>query len=166
MSETKEKLAPTTLGTAMGEFVWLMSQSPVHKRLTIEDLEWLLMPPLLLSQFKIYYDEAQPIGAVLWGYLNEEAETRLKTQGRIHVEDWGNNATFSAEQGLVAHAGGTLWLIEFLTPFHTNENKHREFILGDLMENALKGKEFKLVCINPKTNKAEEITLGGTSFAH
>lgn len=160
MSEAKEQLTPTTLGTAMGEFVWLMSQSPIHKRLTIEDLEWLLMPPLLLSQFKIYYNDNQPIGAVLWGYLNKEAETRLKTQGRIHAEDWGNNATFSAEQGLVAHAGGVLWVVEVLTPFHTAQNKHREFILNDLMQTALKGKTFKLMHLNPGTQKLEEIILG------
>ncbi len=166
MSDVKNQLAPTTLGTAMGEFVWLMSQSPIHKRLTIEDLEWLLMPPLLLSQFKIYYDDTQPIGAVLWGYLNEEAEARLRAQGRIQVEDWCNGATFSSEQGLVGHTGGTLWLIEFLTPFHTNENKHREFILADLIENTLKGKAFTFACINEETRKVEEITLGGEPLAH
>ena len=161
MSDSQKALTPTTLGSKLGEFVWLMGQSPIHKRLTIEDLEWLLMPPLLLMQFKVYYDEMQPIGAVLWGYLNEDAEARLKQHGRINPEDWGNSAIFSPEIGLVAQAGGTLWIIELLTPFHTPENNHRDFILSDLVANTLKGKPFKLMHFSPASQQLEEITLGG-----
>jgi cytolysin-activating lysine-acyltransferase len=147
----------------LGELVWLMSQSPIHKLLTLADLEWLIMPPLLLSQYKIYYGEKHPIGAVLWGYLSEDAEQRLKTTGRLTPEDWGNNATMSMEKGLVATPGGTLWVVEMFVPFNTPENKHREFILGDLMENTLKGRSFKLIHLNPTTNKVEEITLGNVA---
>ena len=49
--------ASPTMGSMMGEIVWLMSQSPIHKILAISDLEWLLMPPLLLGQYKLFYND-------------------------------------------------------------------------------------------------------------
>lgn len=38
-----------------GEIVWLMSQDTSARELQIKDLEWLVMPPILLRQFHITY---------------------------------------------------------------------------------------------------------------
>src|SRR5262249_11944001 len=37
----------------LGEIVWLMSQSPLHKQLFISDLERLVMTPMLLQRFRL-----------------------------------------------------------------------------------------------------------------
>ena len=47
-----------TVSAVLGEIVWLMSQSPLHKQMFISDLEWMIMPPVLLKQFRLYYQEA------------------------------------------------------------------------------------------------------------
>jgi cytolysin-activating lysine-acyltransferase len=39
--------------TAIGHAIWLMSRSPLHKHLMVTDIEWLLMPPIMLNQFHI-----------------------------------------------------------------------------------------------------------------
>ncbi|MEZ5843207.1 MAG: toxin-activating lysine-acyltransferase, partial [Hyphomicrobiaceae bacterium] len=39
----------------LGEIVWLMSQSQIHKRMFIQDLEWFVMTPILLQQFRLFY---------------------------------------------------------------------------------------------------------------
>ena len=48
--------AARTMAQVLGEIVWLMSQSPLHKQMFIADLEWMVMTPALLGQFRLYYD--------------------------------------------------------------------------------------------------------------
>src|ERR1700721_1895086 len=63
----------------LGEITWLMSQSPLPKQLFISDLEWLVMTPMLLQQFRLFYDQSKPIGVVFWASVSEEVEARLAT---------------------------------------------------------------------------------------
>lgn len=44
-----------SVATVFGEIVWLMSQDKAARELPIKDLEWLVMPPILLKQFHIVY---------------------------------------------------------------------------------------------------------------
>ena len=164
-----------TWGSMIGEIVLLMSQTPGHKQLQLQDLEWLLMPAIILGQYKLFRDSSpqgqppevapacsgRPVGAALWGYLDEAAEKRLKTVGKLQPQDWGNNAKLDQAKGLVRQPGGTLWLIEVIAPFHTDENKQRDQMLGDLMQTAFKGQLFKLMHVNPESKKREELVLGG-----
>lgn len=45
---------PKTVSHVLGEIVWLFGESPLHQNLAIKDLKWLVMPPVLLEQFRIY----------------------------------------------------------------------------------------------------------------
>jgi len=125
-----------TVAHMMGEMVWLMSQSPVHKHYAIADLEWMIMPPLLLEQYRVFRDKDRPIGVALWAYLSEEAERKL-TEGvvRLHPKDW--------------KSGDRLWLVEIIAPFHTADNRMVERMLVDLQSTSLKGKKFKFRSITP-----------------
>lgn len=151
-----------TLAAIIGEMLWVMMQSPIHRELKIKDLEWLVMPALVLNQFKIYKDDQKkPTGLVLWAYLNEDGKKRLQTNGKLNPEDWGNGAQGDIDKGLIAKPGGELWLVELVAPFHTDENKHRDIILLDLLKTEFQGKEVRMTHINPKTQKKEVLTLGG-----
>src|SRR5436190_902353 len=44
-----------TVAQVLGEITWLMTQSPRHKAIALGDLEWLVMPAILLRQFRIFY---------------------------------------------------------------------------------------------------------------
>lgn len=164
-SNTNTTQASPTMGSMMGEIVWLMSQSPIHKLLAISDLEWLLMPPILLSQYKLFYNDSQPVGVALWAYLSPEGEARFKADGRIAPQDWGNDALFDAQKGIVSNPGGTLWLIELIAPFHTSENQQRDLMMSDLLSTAFQGKSLKLQHVNPATGQSEEMTLKGKPAA-
>lgn len=153
--------ATKTLGSMMGEIVWLMTQSPLHKLLHISDLEWLLMPPILLNQYKLFYENGVPVGAALWAYLSEEGEARLKESGRINPEDWGNGALVKTLNGFSPSPGGTLWLVELIAPFATTENQQREQMLSDLLSTNLVNQSIKLIHVSPESKAPEEITLGG-----
>ncbi len=152
---------PKTLGSMIGELVWLMTQSPIHRELALKELEWLLMPAVVLGQYKIFKNEqGSPIGAALWAYLTPDAEAKFKAKGKLEPEDWGNNATLDPAKGLIKQPGGTLWLIELIAPFHQPSNSHRELMIQDLLTTALKGEKLKMVHINPETQQKEEIELG------
>jgi cytolysin-activating lysine-acyltransferase len=66
----------------LGEVTWLMSQSPLHKQFFISDLEWLVMTPMMLQQFRLFYDQTKPVGVVFWASVSEEVEARLAGLGR------------------------------------------------------------------------------------
>lgn len=56
--------AMPTVASVLGEITWLMSQSPAHRQMFISDLEWLIMPPLLLGQFRLFHAPVPGAGAV------------------------------------------------------------------------------------------------------
>lgn len=122
-----------TLATVIGEIVWLFSQSPIHRHLKIADLEWALMPALILDQYKIYKANGQVAGVALWAYLNEEAEKKVIEGKRLDPRDWGNGAMISMEEGLVPTQGGQCWLIDIVTIPVINMDEIIEFIKGDLV---------------------------------
>ncbi|KZZ44468.1 hypothetical protein A3759_11405 [Thalassolituus sp. HI0120] len=137
-----------TIATVMGEIVWLLTQSPAHRYLSLGDLEWMVMPPIQLGQYKIFRNEDQVVGVALWAYLNEEAEQRLKATGHLNPQDWGNGASVSMEEGIVPNEGGNLWLIELLAPFNSEENNHQQQMLADLKLKNFSSEKLKLFSID------------------
>lgn len=86
-----------TVSQVLGEIAWLMSQSPEHKHYSLADLEWLIMPPVMLEQFRIYYHNNMPVACALWAYVTPETEEKLKSGvKRLRPEEWcGGAANFS-----------------------------------------------------------------------
>ncbi len=76
----------------LGEIVWLMSQSPLHKQFFISDLEWLVMTPVLLQQFRLFYDQGKPIGVAFWATVNEEVEARFAARTTRRAPRAGSRA--------------------------------------------------------------------------
>jgi cytolysin-activating lysine-acyltransferase len=118
--------AAKTLSQVLGEIVWLMSQSPLHKTMLIADLEWMVMTPVLLQQFRLYYDSGdakqgpKPIGVVLWAEVDSEVAGRL-AQGvsRLRPQDWKSGAA-------VPEAERQLWVVDVIAPFGGAEDIVRE----------------------------------------
>jgi cytolysin-activating lysine-acyltransferase len=124
----------------LGEMVWLLAQSPTHKRFAIEELHWYLIPPLRLSQARLFFGTPDatkerpnpgpvPCGLALWALMSEDAEKRFVdavTAGRparLQPNDW--------------NSGDRLWMIDLVAPFATQENKQIQGLLTDLLENGL-----------------------------
>lgn len=68
---------PKTVSQVLGEITWLMTQSPRHKAIPLGDLEWLVMPAILLQQFRIFYKGDQPVGVALWALADEIVAQRI-----------------------------------------------------------------------------------------
>ncbi len=119
--------------TAIGHAIWLMSRSALHKHLMITDIEWLLMPPIMLGQFHLWQDQGRPHGFASWAYFGEEQEERIANKGirRLMPTDW--------------KTGEALWLIDFVAPFG-----QQEAMVKDLREKVLPGKRMKMLQAKPE----------------
>ena len=130
-----------TVSDIFGQAVWLMTQSPAHRNLFLSDLEWMVMPALLLRQFRVFPGKEQPIGLALWGKVSDEADARLQTGNvRMSPGDW--------------NSGENYWLLELLAPFG-----HRNEMLADLQKTIFKGKTFKMHSL--EKGERSLVTLAG-----
>lgn len=125
---------PKTVSQVLGEIVWLMTQSPVHKQLFLADLEWFAMPAILLEQFRLFYGPTPetPAAVALWASVSEETEARLQSGGsKLRPDEWKN--------------GDRPWLIELIAPFGAQDE-----IMRDLAGSVFNGKGFKFHHLNPQ----------------
>ncbi len=122
----KMKLSPLAV---LGEIVWLMSQSKLHKSFFISDLEWFVMTPVILQQFRMFYDQDKPIGVVLWASVDAEVSARLaQGGGKMRPQDW--------------KSGNELWAVEVIAPFGG-----APAMLKDLKEKVFPSREIKAVVV-------------------
>jgi cytolysin-activating lysine-acyltransferase len=90
----RDALPSKTVSQVLGEITWLMTQSPRHKAIPLGDLEWLLMPAILLRQFRIFYKGEQPVGVALWALADDLVTKRIDAgDNRLSAVEWksGNN---------------------------------------------------------------------------
>ena len=98
--------APKTVAQVLGEITWLMTQSPRHKAIPLGDLEWLLMPAILLRQFRIFYKGEQPVGVALWALADELVAKRIDAgDRRLAAVEWKSGTALRIVE-LVAPFGG------------------------------------------------------------
>lgn len=158
-----------TFSQKLGEMTWLLSQSDLHKRLSIGDLEWLLFPPLVLGQYKLFYANAQPIGLALWAFLTDEIANKLGETGRLEPNDWcvgfdletkiknlSKEAVFEEVRGTKSISNNTsLWLVDIIAMGATRQNKLKEILFTDLVQSVFKGQEIYYHQINSETGGRE-----------
>ena len=127
----------------LGQVAYLFMSSPTHKHLFMTDLEWLVVPPLRLRQFRLFRRKNAPVAYASWAALTEEAEKRLLSGVRkLQPGDW--------------NAGDRLWLIDLAAPFGGHEA-----ILKELREKVFAGRPVKTLQPGPDGKGMRVVTLGG-----
>ena len=97
---------PKTVSQVLGEITWLMTQSPRHKSIPLGDLEWLLMPAVLLRQFRIFYKGEQPVGVALWALADDLVAKRIDAgDKRLTAVEWKSGTNLRTID-IVAPFGG------------------------------------------------------------
>jgi cytolysin-activating lysine-acyltransferase len=93
-----------TVAQVLGEIAWLMTQSPRHKAIPLGDLEWLLMPAILLRQFRIFCSREQPVGVALWALADDLVARRIDAgDRRLTAVEW--------------KSGSNMRIIDIVAPF-------------------------------------------------
>jgi cytolysin-activating lysine-acyltransferase len=103
-AQAHPELAPKTVAQVLGEITWLMTQSPRHKAIPLGDLEWMLMPAILLKQFRIFYQDERPVGVAVWALVDEFVAKRIDAgDRRLTAMEW--------------KSGSNMRLIDVVAPF-------------------------------------------------
>ncbi|RED43342.1 toxin-activating lysine-acyltransferase [Aestuariispira insulae] len=116
-----------TISAVLGEIAWMMSMSPTHRYFFLADMEWLVMTPVMLNQFRIYRDDnGKPAGLVLWASVSEEVEKRLESGAtRLAPQDW--------------KSGDRLWVVDVVDLMGGKANQ----MMLDMKKVIFKDKTFK-----------------------
>jgi cytolysin-activating lysine-acyltransferase len=88
----------------LGEILWLLLQSPLHRRLTVDAVEAYFVAPLSRNRLRFFRRGPAPVGLVTWAHLGAEAEARyLAGDEPLRPEDWDS--------------GPQLWFVDMIAPF-------------------------------------------------
>ena len=94
---------PSTFAGVLGEVVSLLMAPASHKHLFLTDLEWLVVPPLMLRQFRLWRQDDRPVAFASWAFLSEEAEARVLGGSRkLKPAEW--------------KCGDRAWLMDVVAP--------------------------------------------------
>ena len=88
----------------LGPVTWLMMQPGPGRHAFIADLEWRVMPPLVIDQAKLYMRDGMPLAFVTWAQLSEPVAARYR-QAPHHLApaEW--------------RSGEQPWIIDLFAPF-------------------------------------------------
>ena len=101
---TGQERGNKSVSHVLGEITWLMSQSKLHKNMFISDLEWMVMPAVLLEQFRIYMGPNSPAAVAFWAFVSKETDQALRDgRAKLRPDEW--------------RGGDIPWLIELIAPF-------------------------------------------------
>jgi len=104
----------------LGHVGWLLARDAETRDLFISDLEWRVMPPVALNQFKIWHAEApngggrRPVAYASWAFVGDRQKARL---------DAGNTRLAPGEW----KSGNHKVIIDIIAPFGGKEK-----ILGEV----------------------------------
>ena len=105
----------------LGSVAWLMLQQPASRHTLMSELEWRVMPALILDQAKLYLKDQAPVAFVSWARLSEAVAQRYRNAPhQLTMSDWSS--------------GEQIWLIDVFTPFGGAQE-----VLKDLREKMFAG---------------------------
>jgi cytolysin-activating lysine-acyltransferase len=88
----------------LGPALWLYARDPLKKFTFIADLDWSVLPPVLLDQCRLYTKNDIPFAFFTWAKVSDEIDQRLRSGvPRIAPHEW--------------QSGTHLWLIDAVSPF-------------------------------------------------
>jgi cytolysin-activating lysine-acyltransferase len=101
IEEAKASLAKLPI---LGPVMWLYARDERRKWTFIADHDWLLMPPIVLDQCRLYTKSEIPWAFFTWAFVNDEVHQRLNNGvAKIAPHEW---------------RGGThCWLLDGIAPF-------------------------------------------------
>lgn len=112
----------------MGAVAWLMLQGSGTRHTLLSDLQWRVMPPLILDQAKLFVRDNLPLAYVSWALLSEPVAERYR--GKPHqlaAGDW--------------QSGDQVWVVDLLAPYGGSDE-----VIKDLKEKVFPGRPiFQLI---------------------
>jgi cytolysin-activating lysine-acyltransferase len=119
LEEAKASLAKLPI---LGPVMWLYARDERRKWTFIADHDWLLMPPIVLDQCRIYTKSEIPWAFFTWAMVSDEVHQRLNSGiPKIAPHEW--------------RGGPHCWLLDAVAPFGNADD-----CLKELRSTSLAGK--------------------------
>lgn len=132
----------------LGEVMWLMAHSPLHKQWPIESLMQWVAPALLMKQCRLYRKQGKPWAFVSWAYMSKEVEEAyVMYPPGLQPKDW--------------RSGERLWLLDVIAPFGGSREVAR-----DLRSGLFKDQVGRALRVKPGHNEMKIIYLHGKEALH
>lgn len=97
----KKELAKLPL---LGPALWLYARDPQRRYTFLADIDWRLMPPLVLDQCRLFSKADLPWAFVTWAFVSEAVDQRLRASSPVIApHEW--------------RCGDRPWLIDVAAPF-------------------------------------------------
>lgn len=88
----------------LGAVSWLLMQQSATRHTLLSELEWRVMPALVLDQAKLYMRDNFPIAYVSWAKLSEDVAQRyIAPPHQLMASDW--------------QSGEHIWIVDVCAPF-------------------------------------------------
>jgi len=125
--EEESSTSQPTPAEVFGQICWLMQRSPAHRHIFIGDLEWLLTPALMTSQYRVFRNKGVPYAYVSWAHVDDAVEKRLESGVRKFAPaDW--------------RSGDKVWVVDLIAAPEVYP-----IVMKALQEDVFKGKSFKTI---------------------
>lgn len=91
----------------LGPISWLYSQSRAHQHYFMNDINWLMLPPIINDQYKLYIKDNAPLAYVSWAFVSEEVIARIQksNQLRLAPHEWASGDTVLIVDAVVPFGG-------------------------------------------------------------
>lgn len=105
LESAKKELAKLPV---LGPALWLYARDAQRRYTFLADIDWRLMPPMVLDQCRLYSKAELPWAFVTWAFVADAVDQRLRsTSPIIAPHEW--------------KSGSHPWLIDVVAPFGDGE---------------------------------------------
>ncbi|NVJ93348.1 MAG: toxin-activating lysine-acyltransferase [Methylocystaceae bacterium] len=98
----------TNVATLFGVITALMMDSPLHNKMSLVNLDWLVMGAIKANQYRVFRKEGVPVAFASWAFLSDERSKAFeKGEYILSGDEW--------------NSGDNLWLVDLVAPYGGNE---------------------------------------------
>lgn len=115
----------------LGPALWLYARDPLRRFMFVSDIDWAILPPVVLDQCRLYLKDSLPCAFFSWALVNGAVADRLRAgQPKIAPHEW--------------RTGDDVWIIDTVTPF----GQFDEMLL-ELRRTVLAGRKVSILVPDP-----------------
>lgn len=123
----------------LGPALWLYARDTNRKYMFMADIDWAVLPPVILDQCRLYTKNNIPFAFFTWALVNDAVDQRLRTgTPRIAPHEW--------------QSGDHLWLIDAVIPFGQTEE-----MIAELRKTQFPNR--KISALLPDAQRGNQLTL-------
>lgn len=117
----------------LGPALWLYARDPVRRFLFVNDIDWAILPPVVLDQCRLYLRDSLPCAFFSWASVNGAVADRLRAgQLKLAPHEW--------------KLGDDIWIIDAVAPFGQMDE-----MLLELRQTVLAGRKVSILLPDPET---------------